>query len=420
MQTHCQTARTTAGTSNVRGDNGRERLLGERNRIRRSPLRVVQPRRAVEREPLTLLSHDTMAALFDEQLHKDVSAAKPKSTTVHSHDTTLKHRRGDRLEPQQEPRTSSSRQRTSTASSSMSSLAPPSPQPTAADEAIARIFDHSIVLNSAAPRDCQVCYERMAASDAHNCPTCHGVFCVSCVRWYMEYKILEGEVSEKKLVCPAPQCMRALPHDFIQTHVAPATYAKYLQYRENQQPGVRFCPRPGCCKKIQEPLFTTTRRACCAACGHESCMKCGEAFHLVATCRRQEKRYGQWRTRSNVHKCPSCKSDIEKQGGCAHMRCFQCDAEFCWSCLRPWATHDETLCVPLSFLRSKNPKFGGCKPVRAVTKTVAVSAAVVVGAAGVGVGLVVLPPVLLVRWLRTSSRFQRQRESLHSDSFIVE
>ena len=101
------------------------------------------------------------------------------------------------------------------------------------------------------------------------------------------------------------------------------------------------------------------------------------------------------------------------------MKCFQCDNEFCWSCLRPWETHDETLCVPLTFLKSKNPKYGFCSPVRAVTKSTVVGAAAVVALVGAGVAVVVLPPVLLYHWVRSSPRF-RSRGSLYSDAFTVE
>ena len=32
-------------------------------------------------------------------------------------------------------------------------------------------------------------------------------------------------------------------------------------------------------------------------------------------------------------KCPKCKVDIEKEGGCQYMRCSKCHTEFCWHCL---------------------------------------------------------------------------------------
>ena len=35
----------------------------------------------------------------------------------------------------------------------------------------------------------------------------------------------------------------------------------------------------------------------------------------------------------NTKECPKCKSAINKDGGCNHMHCKQCDYHFCWVCL---------------------------------------------------------------------------------------
>lgn len=37
--------------------------------------------------------------------------------------------------------------------------------------------------------------------------------------------------------------------------------------------------------------------------------------------------------------CYRCHATIEKNGGCNHMVCSTCKAEFCWTCLGPWEPH---------------------------------------------------------------------------------
>lgn len=37
--------------------------------------------------------------------------------------------------------------------------------------------------------------------------------------------------------------------------------------------------------------------------------------------------------------CYRCHATIEKNGGCNHMICSTCKAEFCWTCLGPWEPH---------------------------------------------------------------------------------
>ena len=41
----------------------------------------------------------------------------------------------------------------------------------------------------------------------------------------------------------------------------------------------------------------------------------------------------------NTKECPKCHATIEKNGGCNHMVCSTCKAEFCWTCLGPWEPH---------------------------------------------------------------------------------
>eukprot|EP00091_Calanus_sinicus_P016768 TRINITY_DN36319_c0_g1_i1.p2 TRINITY_DN36319_c0_g1~~TRINITY_DN36319_c0_g1_i1.p2 ORF type:complete len:105 (-),score=20.81 TRINITY_DN36319_c0_g1_i1:405-719(-) len=40
-------------------------------------------------------------------------------------------------------------------------------------------------------------------------------------------------------------------------------------------------------------------------------------------------------------KCPKCKTDIEKDGGCLHMHCSRCKSDFCWKCLLPYKDHQQ-------------------------------------------------------------------------------
>ncbi|KAG7396457.1 E3 ubiquitin-protein ligase arih2 [Phytophthora boehmeriae] len=272
-------------------------------------------------------------------------------------------------------------------------------------------------------RECQICFDKLEALQQHVCVACCGSFCSSCTRWYIEYKVLEGEVSQKKMVCPSPQCTHPLSEELIEALVSPETFTKYKKFLKNQKVGIRFCPRAGCCAVLDEPLNSSARRVKCQTCKQESCMRCGGDFHKIPTCRRVEKRFGRWKKRHNVRACPSCTAAIEKQGGCSHMKCFQCDQEFCWSCLRPWDNHDETLCLPLSFLRSKSRKYGCWAPMRAVTKTAIVGVAAVVVVAGAGLAVVVLPPVLGYQYAKDAYRRHRYARAsylrvVHTDAYL--
>ncbi|GMF17899.1 unnamed protein product [Phytophthora fragariaefolia] len=297
-----------------------------------------------------------------------------------------------------------------------------SPAPAAAGTSVV-VVEAGAGFDTTRRRECQICFDKMDALQAHVCVSCCGSFCASCTRWYIEYKVLEGEVSQKKMVCPAPQCTRPLSEELIEAMVSPDTFSKYKKFLKNQKVGIRFCPRAGCCAVLDEPLNSSSRRVKCHACEQESCMRCGGDFHKIPTCRRVEKRFGRWKKRHNVRACPSCNAVIEKQGGCSHMKCFQCDQEFCWSCLRPWHNHNETLCLPLSFLRSNSRKYGCWAPMRVVTKTTIVGVAAVVVVAGAGLAVVVLPPVLGFQYAKDMYRRHKYMRAsylrmTHGDGYL--
>jgi hypothetical protein len=38
----------------------------------------------------------------------------------------------------------------------------------------------------------------------------------------------------------------------------------------------------------------------------------------------------------NIQLCPHCNILIEKVDGCNHMKCINCNYEFCWLCLKEY------------------------------------------------------------------------------------
>uniref|UniRef100_K3WPW8 RBR-type E3 ubiquitin transferase n=1 Tax=Globisporangium ultimum (strain ATCC 200006 / CBS 805.95 / DAOM BR144) TaxID=431595 RepID=K3WPW8_GLOUD len=283
--------------------------------------------------------------------------------------------------------------------------------PASSTRAVASGTSTTMETNDTHKRECLICFEKLDPLQVHGCVSCDGAFCSTCMQWYVEYKILDGEVSSTKLVCPTTDCSRPLTEELIEAFASPDTFTKYKTFLRNQKAGVRFCPRAGCCAVIEEPLFCKSRKVKCTECNTESCMRCGGDYHRTRLCRKVDKRYGKWKRHHDVRACPSCKSDIEKQGGCCHMKCLQCDQEFCWSCLRPWGDHDETLCIPLSFYHSKSRKYGWTTPVRFVTKSVVVGVAGVVAIAGAGVAVVVLPPLMGYHLVKDSYRKNKYQRS---------
>jgi len=116
---------------------------------------------------------------------------------------------------------------------------------------------------------------------------------------------------------------------------------------------LKYCPSPNCsfiilCERIlkKEPVT--------CGCGFIFCFKCSDfdvGDHIPATCEQietwlkkanEDEENLMW-FKANAKKCPNCKKNIEKNGGCMHMTCNTsvggCGYEFCWLCRGDWREH---------------------------------------------------------------------------------
>ena len=64
------------------------------------------------------------------------------------------------------------------------------------------------------------------------------------------------------------------------------------------------------------------------------CPCCDETFVLPAESKQfADEETSRW-VQTNTRPCPSCSVPISKAGGCNHVRCSNCGANFCWACMR--------------------------------------------------------------------------------------
>lgn len=98
--------------------------------------------------------------------------------------------------------------------------------------------------------------------------------------------------------------------------------------------------------------------------GHLFCWECLGEAHEPASCENWKKWYNKigevkpeeirsteeetenaanclWLV-TNSKSCPNCKSPIQKNEGCNHMKCSKCKFDFCWVCLDQWKRHNSS------------------------------------------------------------------------------
>lgn len=199
---------------------------------------------------------------------------------------------------------------------------------------------------------CTICYS--------DCPTssmaglaCGHLFCPFCWQTYVTTKIMEDGEADS-ISCPAESCPILVDDEMVLRMVSePDVRAKYRRLMTNNfvnhSKKLQWCPSPGCDRvvevkeaqlKMLTPSAQSTKVTC--SCGREFCFVCTNEPHIPVLCLYLKK----WKAKcedkdhtetmnyicGNTKDCPKCQVVIEKNGGCNHMTCRKCKAEFCWLC----------------------------------------------------------------------------------------
>ncbi|TMW63531.1 hypothetical protein Poli38472_002472 [Pythium oligandrum] len=191
---------------------------------------------------------------------------------------------------------------------------------------------------------CQICYENNSLANSIELITCGHRFCIQCFKMYLEFKIVDGQVypacfheigevddaSGKRKACGA----RIEPSE-IELLVNSEVWKKYLTFKFNKENQYgRQCPYCGYSQLCAGPEHP---ECICESCGKAYCFTHGNA-HASSSCADYEMRQleSEKLNRSAIAKiskpCPGCKSNVEKSGGCNHMKCIVCETNFCWIC----------------------------------------------------------------------------------------
>lgn len=199
---------------------------------------------------------------------------------------------------------------------------------------------------------CTICYTECGASEMAGL-ACGHRFCSSCWQTYMTTKVMEDGEADS-ISCPADACPILVDDEMVFQMVSqPEVQAKYRRLMANnfvnQSKKLQWCPSPHCDRvveveeaqlKMLTPAAQSTKVQC--SCGKAFCFVCTNEPHVPVLCIYLKK----WRAKcedkdhtetmnyicSNTKDCPKCLVVIEKNGGCNHMTCRKCKAEFCWLC----------------------------------------------------------------------------------------
>ncbi|KAK0427040.1 hypothetical protein QR680_010035 [Steinernema hermaphroditum] len=206
---------------------------------------------------------------------------------------------------------------------------------------------------------CDVCIEERIETMLFDCGT---RACTPCLQTHF---FTEVSTNEKFYVsCPGFNCGRLMDDELVRELLARNEDGKRNFERmivnnfveSDEREPKKWCPAPNCgraVKVLQDPSICDVNIVRCD-CGHEFCFTCLHDRHEPVSCdnlrRWREQTTGDDGTlhwiKAYTKKCPKCQVNIEKNGGCLHIRCTQasCRYQFCWVCLKNWQSNSHEEC----------------------------------------------------------------------------
>lgn len=224
---------------------------------------------------------------------------------------------------------------------------------------------------------CEICLFTISNWEQPVKMSCKHSFCKICWKSYLTTKIQDGDAHN--ILCPAYQCHILVPIELIEKLVTPDMARRYLQFDikafVESNKSIKWCPIAGCGRAVRLPeaeqigssrtannkLVPITSHAVDCGNAHFFCWECLGEAHAPCGC----KQWQEWHVKikevkpeelkascsgtedaanclwlvTNSKPCPNCKSPIQKNEGCNHMKCSKCKFDFCWVCQESWKRH---------------------------------------------------------------------------------
>jgi hypothetical protein len=197
---------------------------------------------------------------------------------------------------------------------------------------------------------CGICLENQAVGDMFEASSCDQKqshkFCRDCVEGYV---ISQVKSAATIVSCPGfqPKCKGVFQTEEIRDIVqnsgdgdVAAKFERFLAMSKSEN--FRECPRAladgsGLCNHPCTTATILSPKIICEKCEYEYCFIHANA-HPNEDCRvysarvlKEEQTNQKFIDETTKH-CPSCDVATYKNGGCNHMTCQHCNADWCWIC----------------------------------------------------------------------------------------
>ncbi|KAJ7442482.1 hypothetical protein B0H11DRAFT_2093838 [Mycena galericulata] len=205
-------------------------------------------------------------------------------------------------------------------------------------DAIHRVQQSSLAQLTYRPNiiECPVCFNQVVSPITL---PCRHTWCRACLIQYL-LAAVESRRFPLKCLGDEAKCTECIPlstaRDMLQPNefnsVVDAALSSYVHAHAKE---FHYCPSPDCLQIYRTgPKGTVVQ---CPACLLRICPHCHAEAHDGFECADRDgadKLFKEWAARHDVKNCPGCAIPIERDEGCHHVTCIQCQTHICWVCLQ--------------------------------------------------------------------------------------
>ena len=198
------------------------------------------------------------------------------------------------------------------------------------------------LIASSAEEDCAVCFCPLD-QNKYRLQYCGHQFCVECVSQQILSAVQDKNYPIKCVNegCSSPFVIQDFLRLLGTTKRNDLSSSALNDFVNRNQESYRYCLTPNC--KLVYRISEDGEMFMCPSCGRRLCTTCHVDYHDGMTCAIYKATKGdpdwksvmEWaRDKKDVRNCPGCKMMIEKNGGCMHMTCKNCNIHICWRCMK--------------------------------------------------------------------------------------
>ena len=157
-------------------------------------------------------------------------------------------------------------------------------------------------------------------------------------------------------------CDVILPEKFIYNIIKNNENLK-LHFKENKlreeildNPNKKFCPFPNC-NSYAKRKNKDEKNVKCGK-GHKFCFDCLQEPHEGKCSQNLDEKMEEFAKKKFIKKCPNCGTWTEKNEGCNHITCIECNYQWCWLCNQKYSFdhYNKGKCGGYQFFKPKNEK----------------------------------------------------------------